>query len=85
MMDMRNKKVVIYTTKYCGYCAAAKDFLKSKGVSFEEIDVSGNDAVRERLVQMTGGRETVPQIFIDDKPLGGYNELVDFYQSGQTL
>lgn len=84
-MDMQNKKVVIYTTKYCAYCNAAKDFLKSKGVRFEEIDVSGNDAMRERLVQMSGGRETVPQIFVDGKPIGGYEDLVALYQSRRTL
>ncbi len=82
---MRNEKVVIYTTKYCGYCTAAKDFLKSRDIRFEEIDVSGDDATREKLVQMTGGRETVPQIFIDGKPIGGYDELVALYSSGRTL
>lgn len=79
------KKVVIYVTEYCPYCHAAKKFLKSKGVTFEEIDVSDNDELREKLVKMSGGRETVPQIFADGKPIGGYDELVAFYQAGNSL
>ena len=79
------KKVVIYTTPSCPYCLAAKKFLKSKNVFFNEVDVSNDDAMRERLVEMTGGRETVPQIFIDGQPLGGYDELVEFYNSGRTI
>ncbi len=79
------KKVVIYTTPYCPYCIAAKKFLKSKNVFFDEVDVSRDDVLRERLVEMTGGRETVPQIFVEGQPLGGYDELVAFYNSGQKL
>ena len=70
------KKVVIYTTRACPYCVAAKKFLQSKKVAFEEIDVTEDDALREKLVEMTGGRETVPQIFVEGKPVGGYDELV---------
>ena len=70
------KKVVIYTTRYCAYCAAAKQLLRSKKVEFEEMDVTNDDAMREKLVQMTGGRETVPQIFVEGRSIGGYDELV---------
>ena len=80
-----SKKVVIYTTRYCSYCDAAKNFLQSHGVPFKEIDVTGDDAMRDKLVQMSGGRETVPQIFVDDKPIGGYDELVRYYKSGHGL
>ncbi len=72
------KKVVIYTTRYCPYCSAAKKLLQSKKVVYEEIDVTDDDAMREKLVQMSGGRETVPQIFIDGKSIGGYEDLVRF-------
>ena len=78
------KKVVIYTAQYCPYCAAAKKFLKSKKVDFEEIDVTDDDRMREKLVEMSG-RETVPQIFADGQPLGGYDDLVEYYRSGKTL
>ena len=76
---------MIYTTRYCPFCHAAKNFLKSKGVSFEEIDVTDDDAMREKLVQMSGGRETVPQVFADGEALGGYDDLVAFYRSGKSL
>ena len=78
------QKVEIYTTGYCPYCHAAKEFLKSKKVSFTEIDAS-DDEVRRKLVEMSGGRETVPQIFADGKSIGGYDELVEYYRSGKTL
>jgi glutaredoxin 3 len=67
--------VKIYTTNYCGYCAAAKDFLREKGLSFEEIDVTGDDELRARLVEMSSGMRTVPQIFIGNKHIGGYTDL----------
>ena len=76
--------VVVYTTDYCPYCFAATKFLKSKKVIFEEIDVTGDEALREKLVQMSG-QMTVPQIFSDGKSIGGYEELVEYYRSGKTL
>ena len=78
---MATSRVIIYTTEYCPYCHAAIKLLKSKGVNFQEINVSDNDELRHKLVQMSGGRETVPQIFVDGKSIGGYNELVAFYAS----
>ena len=68
-------RVKIYTTTYCGYCKRAKELLHSKQIAFEEIDVTEDDAKREWLVQTTG-LKTVPQIFIDEKPIGGYEQLV---------
>ena len=79
------KKVEVYTTAYCPYCHAAKNLLKSKKVTFQEIDVSDDADLRKKLTQMTGGRETVPHIFADGKLIGGYDDLVAFYQSGKTL
>ncbi len=79
------KKVVVYVTKYCPYCHAAKRLLTSKGVDFFEIDVTDDDLMREKLIEMSGGRETVPQIFVDGKPIGGYDDLVAFYNSGKTI
>ncbi|HVB83131.1 MAG TPA: glutaredoxin 3 [Candidatus Binataceae bacterium] len=68
-------RVEVYTTSYCPYCTRAKSLLKSKGVAFEEIDVSGNPALREKMIAMSGGRRTVPEIFINGKIIGGYDEL----------
>ena len=68
-------KVQVYTTPYCPYCTRAKSLLRSKDVAFEEIDVSGNSALREKMIELSGGRRTVPEIFINGKIIGGYDEL----------
>lgn len=69
------KPVKIYTTNYCPYCVKAKKLLHKKGIPFEEIDVTGNQDAREKLVEMSGGRKTVPQIFIGDVHVGGCDDL----------
>jgi glutaredoxin 3 len=66
-------KVVIYTTNYCPYCFGAKALLRSKNVEFEEIDVTDDPARRGEMERLSG-RRTVPQIFIDDHPVGGYDD-----------
>jgi glutaredoxin 3 len=68
-------KVVIYTTRFCPYCVRAKQLLTRKGAAFEEIDVSGDWAARDALVEKAGGRMTVPQIWIGDTHVGGSDEL----------
>ena len=68
-------KIEIYTTNACGYCARAKNLLGRKGVKFVEIDVSYDRAERERMMVRSGGRRTVPQIFIDEKHVGGCDDL----------
>ncbi len=76
-------KVQVYTTTYCPYCVRAKSLLKSKGVAFEEIDVTDNPELREKMVEMAGGRRTVPEIFIDGKIIGGYDELRALDRAGK--
>lgn len=71
----------IYTTSYCGFCRLAKRFLQEKGLPFEEIDVTGDPAARARLVEWTG-RATVPQVFIDERPVGGYTDLLSLEREG---
>lgn len=85
MNPPKHKDVVVYSTDYCPYCRAAKDLLRSKGVPFREVDVTGDDATREKLVEMTGGRTTVPQIFVDGKAMGGYDDLATFFRNGGAL
>ena len=77
------KLVTIYTTVSCGYCARAKELLKGKGVAFEEIDVTGDDGSRERLVELSGGLRTVPQIFIGEMHVGGYTDLAWLERDGK--
>ena len=75
-------KVVMYTTQYCPYCVQAKALLRHKGVAFDEIDVGGNDELREQMIEASG-RRTVPQIFIDDNPIGGFEELRSLEEQGK--
>ncbi len=76
-------KVVIYTIDWCGYCDAARRLLSSKNVPFEEINLTGKPAEREDLVEMAGGRTTVPQIFIGDTHVGGCDELYALERAGR--
>ena len=77
------KPVKIYTTTYCGYCVRAKDLLTRKGVKYEELDVTSNDEMRSKLVEMSGGQRTVPQIFIGDTHVGGYSDLARLESEGR--
>ena len=65
---------VIYTTNYCPYCFGAKSLLRSKRVEFEEIDVTDDPARRVEMERLSA-RRTVPQIFIDGKSIGGFDEV----------
>jgi glutaredoxin 3 len=76
-------KVEIYTTSYCPFCTRAKSLLKSKGVSFTEIDVTDDYALRAKMVELSGGRRTVPEIFINGKIIGGYDELYALNARGE--
>jgi glutaredoxin 3 len=67
--------VEIYTIRYCPYCREAKELLSRKGVSFHEIDVTGNRQMRQRMIERANGRSTVPQIFIGATHLGGCDDL----------
>ena len=75
-------QVKVYTTNNCPYCHAAKRLLNDKGVTYEEINVENDDAKRQWLKTTTGQR-TVPQIFINDQSIGGFNELRDLESLGR--
>ena len=74
-------KVAVYATEACPYCHAAKALLTRKNIAFEEIRVDLDPAARA-LMQERSGRRTVPQIFINDKPIGGFDDLAALNQSG---
>jgi glutaredoxin 3 len=67
-------RIRMYSTTWCGYCIRAKALLECRGLEYEEIVMDDDPAFREKLLGMTD-RWTVPQIFIDDVPIGGYTEL----------
>jgi glutaredoxin 3 len=75
--------VVIYTTRVCPYCVRAKALLTKRGIPFEEVDVTGDHDKREWLVQASGGRRTVPQIFIKGTPIGGSDDLYELDRNGE--
>ena len=76
------KRIVIYTTSWCPYCHRAKRLLASKGWKFEEIDVDGDDEKRTWLRKTTGMR-TVPQVFIGDESVGGYDDISALDRRGE--
>jgi glutaredoxin 3 len=61
----------------------AKALLRSKNLQYEEIDVARDAKLREEAIRLSGGRRTVPQIFIDGRSIGGYDELYEMEQSGE--
>lgn len=74
--------VVMYSTEQCPFCLAARMLLKKKGVPFEDILVSENAELRATMEERSG-RRTVPQIFINDEPIGGFDELYSLDQQGE--
>jgi len=75
--------VVMYSTAFCGYCVRARALLDRKGVNVNEIKVDENPADRHTMLQRSGGRRTVPQIFIGERHVGGYDELAALERSGE--
>ena len=69
------EKVEIYTWQSCPFCIRAKALLKKKGVRYIEHGIDGNDLAREAMAERAEGRTSVPQIFIDNQPIGGCDEL----------
>lgn len=80
---MAENKIEIYTTSYCPYCVKAKQLLQAKKINFQEINVEGDDEARIKLVEQSGGRKTVPQIFINGQHIGGCDDLYALEDSGE--
>ena len=77
------KPVTLYTTPFCGYCLAAKRLLGGKGIAFEEIDLAREPTRRAEMVQRALGRRTVPQIFIGESHVGGFDEIYALDRAGK--
>jgi glutaredoxin 3 len=75
-------KITLYTTGWCGYCVLAKKLLDERGLEYEEINLDDEPAFRQKLFDLTG-RWTVPQVLIDDHPIGGYVELYRLDREGK--
>jgi glutaredoxin 3 len=77
--------VQMYVTTYCPYCSTAKALLDKRGVKYEVIDVTNDHDKRAWLVQATGGKRTVPQIFIGGKPVGGSDDIHALDKAGELM
>ena len=75
-------RVQIYTTVRCSFCVRAKRLLEARGVTYAEIDIEADEAMRDDAVRRSG-RRTVPQIFIDGQSIGGFEELAALDAAGQ--
>ncbi|TCZ51570.1 glutaredoxin 3 [Roseicella aquatilis] len=76
-------KVEIYTTPFCPYCERAKALLARKGIAFEEKDAPHGSQARRDAIERSGGRTTVPQIFIDGRAVGGSDDLAALERAGK--
>lgn len=75
--------IVMYSTAFCGYCQRARNLLERKGAPVREIKIDEDMAERDVMLKRSGGRRTVPQIFIGDLHVGGYDELAALDRAGQ--
>jgi len=75
-------KVIIYTKDHCSYCKMAKDLLNSRHVPFKEIPVDKDPSKLDDMIRLSN-RRTVPQIFINDQAIGGYDDLAELVRSGK--
>lgn len=75
-------KVIVYSSENCPYCRMAKQLLSTKNIAFEEIRVDLDESQREEMMRLSN-RRSVPQIFINDKPIGGYDDLAALARSGK--
>lgn len=75
--------VTIYTKTWCPYCSAAKELLTGKGVAFDEVEITGHSEKRTEMMSRSGGRSTVPQIFIGTRHVGGCDDLYALDRKGE--
>ena len=75
--------VEIYTRQYCSYCHFAKELLSRKGVAFREIDITGNQQIRQEMIERSQANTTLPQIFIGSTYVGGCDELYALEDEGK--
>ncbi|HTV49886.1 MAG TPA: glutaredoxin 3 [Steroidobacteraceae bacterium] len=79
---MAQPEVTIYITHWCPYCARARQVLEAKGALIREVDVEAQPTAREEMTRRSGGRRTVPQIFVGDTHVGGCDDLLALDAAG---
>ncbi len=75
--------VVMYTTAHCPYCIRARNLLDKKGVAYTDLRVDDNPALRPEMIERASGRTSVPQIFIDDFHVGGFDDMAELDVDGE--
>ena len=73
----KSYKIIIYTSDNCSFCQSAKAIFKEKKLKFKEINISKDEKLKNEMIKKSKGMMTVPQIFINSKHIGGYEELID--------
>ena len=77
-----NMEAKIYSTKICPYCVRAKMLLEKRNIKYTEYKVDENNEKYMEMLELSGGKQSVPQIFLDEKHIGGYDDLVDLDMEG---
>ena len=77
----KSYKIIIYTSDDCSFCHSVKEIFKEKKLKFEEINISKDDKLKNEMIKKSNGMMTVPQIFINSKHIGGYEELINLETS----
>ena len=76
-------KILVYSSMLCPYCFAAKKLLKKLNLNFEEILVDNDPKIKNKMIKLSNGRITVPQVFFGENHIGGYDDLKRFYEEGK--
>ena len=79
------KKIIMYSGPMCSFCEAAKRLLKRNNLDFEIVDISSRDGLMQEMLQKSNGKKTIPQIFFNDKHIGGYVELRELEKNGNLF
>lgn len=82
MPTIQTAEVIMYSTRFCPYCMMARRLLKSKGIEYKEIPVGGNHELWAEMEKLSG-RNTVPQIIINNEPVGGYDDIARLNQTDE--
>ncbi len=76
-------RIIIYTKINCSYCTWAKDFFNNKDLAFKEINLTENPELLEKMLEKSNGHRSVPQIFINENHIGGYDDLMSLNKAGE--
>ena len=79
------KNIIMYTGPMCNFCEAAKRLFSRNNIKYKEIDISTKDGLRDEMIEKSNGKKTIPQIFFDEKHIGGYVELRELEKNNQLL